>query len=89
MDGIFSILKGLALFAVLCLLIWIQCLYANHMKKAAILKGYGDDAHAWAMCFWLGIIGGIYVIALPDLVQQGQNQQIISMLKEGHLHDKM
>ncbi len=60
----------------------VQAIYASLMNKAAARKGYGDDAHAWAMCFWLGIIGGVYVIALPDLIQQNQNQQIIELLKE-------
>lgn len=62
--------------------IGIEATYASFMKRAAIQKGYGDDAHAWALCFWLGIIGGLYVIALPDLICQNQNQQIIELLKE-------
>ena len=61
--------------------ILIQIIFATLMRKAAARKGYGDDTHTWAMCFWLGIIGGIYVIALPDLIQQNQNQQIIELLK--------
>lgn len=63
------------------LMIVIQAIYAYHMKKVAILKGYGDDAHAWAICFCLGILGGIYVVALPDLIQQSQNQQILDSIK--------
>lgn len=31
--------------------------------------------------FWLGIIGYIYVLSLPDKVTQSQNQQIIELLK--------
>ena len=62
--------------------ILVQVIFASFMRKAAVRKGYGDDAHTWAMCFWLGIIGGIYVIALPDLICQNQNQQIIELLKE-------
>ena len=67
----------IALFVVL----FINYIIANHMKFVATLKGYGDDAHAWAMCFWLGIIGCIYVAALPDKIAQSQNQQIIELLK--------
>lgn len=52
------------------------------MEKAAAEKGYGKEAHAFAMCFWLGIIGCIYVAALPDKIRQNQNQQIIEMLKQ-------
>ncbi|MFR6560924.1 MAG: hypothetical protein ACLUR5_02100 [Eubacterium ventriosum] len=45
------------------------------------MKGYGKEIHAWAWCFWLGIIGYIYVLSLPDKVTQSQNQQIIELLK--------
>ncbi|MGM9522164.1 MAG: hypothetical protein ACI3VB_06780 [Oscillospiraceae bacterium] len=71
------------LFALLCLILVIQFIYAHFMNLAAVRKGYGDDAHVWALCFWLGIIGGIYVIALPDLIQQSQNQQMIELLRGG------
>ena len=30
------------------------------------MKGYGPEMHCFAMCFWLGILGCLYVIALPD-----------------------
>lgn len=60
----------------------IQAIFATFMKKVAVRKGYGDDIHAWAMCFWLGLFGGIYIIALPDLILQSQNQRIIELLKE-------
>lgn len=65
-----------------CSILLIQFIFANFMQKVAARKGYGNDAHAWAMCFWLGIVGGVYVIALPDLIQQNQNQQIIELLKD-------
>lgn len=54
----------------------------RRMENTATEKGYGTEAHAFAMCFWLGIIGCIYVAALPDKIQQNQNQQIIELLKE-------
>ena len=58
----------------------IEFVFAWFMRMAAVRKGYGDDSHVFALCFWLGILGGIYVIALPDLVQQEQNQKIIDIL---------
>ena len=51
------------------------------MRNAAVLKGYGGDYHIFAYCFWLGLFGYLYVISLPDLVSQSQNQQIIDILK--------
>ncbi len=61
----------------------IAALGASFMRNAAIQKGYGDDIHAWAICFWLGIFGYIYIMALPDKISQSQNQQIIELLKKG------
>lgn len=50
------------------------------MENAAADKGYGTEAHTFAMCFLLGVIGCIYVAALPDKIQQKQNQKIIDLL---------
>lgn len=61
--------------------ICINAYLASLMKKAGIAKGYGEDAHIWAICFWLGIMGYLYVIALPDKIQQSQNQKIIELLE--------
>lgn len=60
----------------------IGYIIGKKMENVATEKGYGTEAHAFAMCFWLGIIGCIYVAALPDKIQQNQNQQIIELLKE-------
>lgn len=51
------------------------------MKQVAYAKGYDDRAHAWALTFWFGPIGFLYVISLPDLVLREQNKEIISLLK--------
>ncbi len=66
----------------------IAMIIAKKMEEVAALKGYGDDVHAFAMCFWLGIIGCIYVTALPDKIQQSQNQRIITLL-ENQQNEKM
>lgn len=52
------------------------------MSEVAAMKGYGDEVHAWAWCFWLGIFGYIYVLSLPDKVTQEQNQRIIELLEK-------
>ena len=62
---------------ILMVLLVIQAIGALLMRNAAVAKGYGDEVHAWAACFWLGILGYLYVIALPDKVAQSQNQQLI------------
>ena len=61
--------------------ITINFIIATMMSNVAVMKGYGKEVHAFAACFWLGIIGCIYVTALPDKIVQSQNQKIIELLK--------
>ena len=58
----------------------INAVIAFFMESAAIQKGHGKEAHAFAMCFWLGIFGCLYVIALPDLKQQKKLNKIVELL---------
>lgn len=68
----------------LVIMLVIQAIGAVLMSKAAIAKGYGENDHIWAICFFLGVFGYLYVVALPDKVTQSQNQKIIELLqKEG------
>ena len=55
----------------------IDAYIATLMQKVGVDKGYGEEHHIWAICFWLGIIGYLYVIALPDKIQQSQKQKLI------------
>ena len=45
----------------------INFIVAAKFNEIAMLKGYSndDEKHCFAMCFFLGIIGYLYVIALP------------------------
>ena len=70
------------IFAVIYLV--INFILATFMQKAAHGKGYTDDAHAFAMVFWFGIIGCLYVIALPDQRLHWQNEKIIELLSNKH-----
>ena len=65
------------LIILLIVIICIDVYVSEKFEKIAYDKGYGKEAHAFAMCFWLGIIGYLYVIALPDLRQRGVNQENI------------
>ncbi len=69
------------IFAIAVVLL-INYIIAQHGLFAAEKKGYDKSAHAFAMCFWLGAIGFIYVASLPDLVSRRQNEAIINLLKE-------
>ncbi len=69
------------IYLVIIGLLVVNGFLAKQMANVAAMKGYGEEIHAWAWCFWLGIIGYIYVLSLPDKVTQSQNQQIIELLK--------
>ena len=45
----------------------INYVVATKFEKIAFQKGYDSSIHSLAMCFWLGIVGYLYVIALPNL----------------------
>lgn len=48
-------------------LLVINYIIAKQFEKIAMDKGYTpEEAHPFAMCFWLGIIGCLYVCAMPD-----------------------
>lgn len=47
--------------------LYINFILARKFEDIATQKGYDSSVHSFAMCFWLGIIGYIYVAALPNL----------------------
>ena len=61
LKTIFALFMSIIVFAV-----WIWRIICKQFEKIAIQKGHGKEAHSFAMCFWFGIIGTIYVLALPD-----------------------
>ena len=71
---------GFVLGTILALI--INYFIAKKGEYVAQLKGYDTEVKAFAMCFWLGIVGWIYVAALPDQIQQEQNLKIIKLLKK-------
>ncbi len=66
----------------IAVLLMINLIIAGIMASTAQRKGYGDEVHAFAACFFLGIFGALYVIALPDKVVQEQNRKIIMLLQD-------
>ena len=67
-PGSAEILAGGAFTAIAALVIVfiIQFFVAKQFEKIAIMKGH-PNVHAFAWCFWLGLLGCIYVAALPDI----------------------
>ena len=70
---------------VLAVFLLINYLIAKKFEEIAFIKGYSEQDHTFAMCFWLGIVGYIYVLALPDLVtikkSAAQGRRIEELLK--------
>ena len=67
----YGIVLGIVL---LLLLLIIHYKVAKMFEKLAFDKGYGKDANAFIMCFWLGIVGYIYVAAMPKLTERSQTK---------------
>ena len=62
---------------ILLAMLAINIVLALAMQKAAQLKGYNGSEHAFAYTFFLGIMGCIYVAALPDLVLRKKIQDLL------------
>ena len=76
----------IAVFAILYLVIIAVAIYINYLiakkfEAIAFSKGYTTEIHSFAMCFWLGFIGYIYVLALPNLVTMSQQKAILDSLR--------
>lgn len=55
----------LASLAIAAAAIWILWLVAKEFYVAAKAKGYYEKKYLW-ICFLLGVIGYLLVVALPD-----------------------
>ncbi len=75
-----ALLIILLYLAIIVAYIIIMVKLANHMRDIAYSKGYDDRWHPWAWSFWLGILGFIYVLALPDLVARKNQETMIALL---------
>ena len=69
---------------ILCLviMIFIDAVIAKKFEKIAFAKGYDESIHSFAMCFWLGVVGYLYVIALPDLTLRHTDSAVTNTQKE-------
>lgn len=80
---------------VICLL--INYFVAKKFEAIAFQKGYDSSISSFAMCFWLGIIGYLYVIALPNLnsgntkapIAKGNNNHISLNISAEDEYDKL
>lgn len=59
----------------------VNVLFAILMNNIAVNKGY-EKSHALVLVLFFGILGILYVIALPDLKAQSQREDILTLLLE-------
>jgi hypothetical protein len=59
----------------------VNFLFATLMNNVALQKGY-ENSHAFALVFFFGVLGMIYVLALPDLKKRAQLEDIVTLLLE-------
>lgn len=64
--GIVTAFMGLLYFVILAAIIFLNYTIAKKFEKIVFDKGYGKELKAFHMCFWLGLVGYLYVIALPN-----------------------
>ena len=59
---------------------------AKKFEEIVFTKGYGTEIKAYYMCFWLGIVGYLYVIALPnaklDNIELKQQKKMLEILEK-------
>ena len=71
--------------SILILFVAINYMMAMRMQAVVEQKGH-HNVRVVALCFWLGIVGYLYVIALPDLEERRLLKHIaigISELENG------
>lgn len=79
-------------FEAICSMLYIfltfllSLMAAAKMRDLAQQKGHNVNfLHVLAWCFWFPIFGYLYVIALPDLILQKQNEEIINRLQSDNI----
>ncbi len=74
-----SFLIFLSTFAIIAALLQLQYIIAKEFYSIAIAKGYNSKKYLW-YCFFLGIVGYLMVIAIPDenILKQLSNKNIVT-----------
>ena len=80
-DNSLSIILPILIVTVCLIALLVNYIIAKHMEDVAIAKGYDKKAHAFAMCFWLGPIGYIYVAMLPNKIHKMQVEALLLLVE--------
>ena len=78
---IFSLIAGFLL--TIAVAIAIDYKIAKMFADVASRKGYSNETKVLLLSFFLGVVGWVYVAALPDEVLRKQNDEILQ-----NLHNK-
>ena len=73
------------IIALLTLVVYfvVQYFIAKKFEDVALEKGYQPASiHAFAICFWLGIPGMLYILALPNKRALKVQEDLLKELKE-------
>ena len=81
-----SITESALFWIIVIVFLLVQVFGAIMMAEAASKKGYGDEEHVFLKCFFLGIYGYLYVIALPDKTLQKQSEEINKKISDTGNH---
>jgi len=72
------ITSSIILIIVVTIVIGLDCFLSSKMTDIAELKGYdAKQEHIFIFCFFLGIFGYLYVLALPDVKLQNLLKSVI------------
>ena len=66
-------------FLIALIALSINLLFAALMNAVAVSKGH-ENSHAFALVFFFGVFGMLYVIALPDMKAREQMEDILAVL---------
>ncbi len=73
--------SGYVIFSLLVILVWIIIAAAVASKMQSIAEEKGSKERYWAWCFWLGPVGYLMVLALPDYVAREKLENIREEVK--------
>jgi hypothetical protein len=61
------------------LVFFVNLLFASLMNSVAVSKGH-EDSYAFVLVLFFGVLGMLYVIALPDKTAREQMEDILAVL---------
>lgn len=61
------------------LILLTHLIFAALMERITVQKGY-ENSHAFALVLFFGIMGCLYVVALPDQREEQQREDILTVL---------